>query len=59
MSEHKTPFWTMKDYARHYDVTYDTVKRWKREGELPVVKAPGRGVRLLPPTATSTNTTAA
>jgi predicted site-specific integrase-resolvase len=49
----------MKDYARHYDVTYQTVKTWKRNGELPVIKAPGRGVRLLPPYATSTNTTAA
>jgi predicted site-specific integrase-resolvase len=53
------PYWTMKDYARHYDVTYQTVKTWKRNGELPVIKAPGRGVRLLPPYATGTNTTAA
>jgi predicted site-specific integrase-resolvase len=59
VSEPNKPFWTMKDYARHYDVTYRTVKRWKREGELPVVKAPGRGVQLLPPKAVSTNTTAA
>jgi predicted site-specific integrase-resolvase len=59
VSEPKTPYWTMKDYARHYDVTYQTVKDWKRKGALPVVPTPGRVVRLLPPGTTSTNTTAA
>ena len=60
MSDKKKDYWTMKDAAHHYDVTYDTVKRWKRikDPRLTVAETPGRGVRIVPPvrrTATSTN----
>lgn len=53
--------WTMKEYADHFRVDYQTVKDWKRKGALDnaIVPTPGRAVRLRPPSDTSTNTSAA
>lgn len=53
--------WTMKEYAAHFRVDYQTVKDWKRKGALSdvIVPTPGRAVRLRPPHETSTTTTAA
>jgi hypothetical protein len=58
----KTPKdqWTMKDTARWYDVTYNTIKRWKRvkDPRLHVVAdTPGRGVRIWPPVTSTTTST--
>lgn len=34
------PFLTPNDVARRYDTTPDTIRRWVREGKLPVVRMP-------------------
>lgn len=57
MSEPKR-LWTTKQTAEYYQVTERTVRNWIDKGALDVERK-GRTVRILPPTNTSTTTSAA
>ncbi len=38
--------WRLKDIAEQFDVDYQTLWRWSREGRLQTIKLPGGALRV-------------